>query len=600
MGNVPPDKTAGGTADGAAPISEHAASPTSARPPNVRHHSSFAEARYGTAHSPLNMGHMGYFFPGHHSQSYDQSIHQYPTPQGQGMMYPLPMAPYGHNTGGMAYGMPYPAYPPYAIPQHQGPVQHGTHYQPHGTQLHNLSPGQISPYGSGYYSHSPYPTPYGHGMLPAGQMPQTASPVRTNTSSPSKSGPLRKEADKRMAELEYDVSKTIVDGSNPMKLAPQPQPPLSDSSPLQPAPTAPSTPRGPPRKPKQSGHALWVGNLPPGANVVDLKDHFSQEATNDIESVFLISKSNCAFVNYKSAAACVAALARFHDSRFQGVRVVCRLRKGFTAPGSGSVGLAVPAVNHAHRPRLEDIATSTATTTAPTTATATDPGDDHSIAPELSSAAPVTGNYPPPARLVDRYFIVKSLTVEDLELSKQSGIWATQSHNEAAMNQAFETTDYVYLIFSANKSGEYFGYARMMSPISDDEELALEMPSRPDPPPGGPDELDVTLTAATSTAPQGRIIDDSVRGTIFWEVESSEDENDTASVKSVEPEDPEEGQTFGKPFRIQWISTERVPFQRTRGLRNPWNANREIKIARDGTEIEPTIGRKLIQLFHLP
>lgn len=140
----------------------------------------------------------------------------------------------------------------------------------------------------------------------------------------------------------------------------------------------------------------------------------------------------------------------------------------------------------------------------------------------------------------------------------------------------------------------------MVSPISDDEELALEMPSRPDPPPGGPDELDVTLTAATSTAPQGRIIDDSVRGTIFWEVESSEDENDNISEKSVEPEDPEEGQTFGKPFRIRWISTERVPFQRTRGLRNPWNANREIKIARDGTEIEPTIGRKLIQLFHLP
>ena len=101
---------------------------------------------------------MGYFLPGHHSQGYDQSIHQYPTPQGQGMMYPMPMAPYGHNTGGMAYGMPYPAYPPYAISQHPGPLQHGTHYQPHGTQLHNLSPGQISPYGSGYYSHSPYPT----------------------------------------------------------------------------------------------------------------------------------------------------------------------------------------------------------------------------------------------------------------------------------------------------------------------------------------------------------------------------------------------------------------------------------------------------------
>ena len=141
----------------------------------------------------------------------------------------------------------------------------------------------------------------------------------------------------------------------------------------------------------------------------------------------------------------------------------------------------------------------------------------------------------------------------------------------------------------------------MISPISDDEELALEVPPRPDPPPGDPDDLDVTLTIATSTAPRGRIIDDPARGTIFWEVESSEDENDdTRSEKSVEPDESEEGQSFGKPFRIQWVSTERVPFHRTRGLRNPWNANREVKIARDGTEIEPTIGRKLIQLFHLP
>lgn len=164
-----------------------------------------------------------------------------------------------------------------------------------------------------------------------------------------------------------------------------------------------------------------------------------------------------------------------------------------------------------------------------------------------------------------------------------------------------QTTEHVYLIFSANKSGEYFGYARMLSPISDDEELALEMPARPEPVPSNTEELEVTPTLATSTAPKGRIIDDSARGTIFWEVESLEDEHvDARSEKSEAPmEEPEtDGQTFGKPFRIQWLSTGRVPFHRTRGLRNPWNANREVKIARDGTEIEPTVGRKLLQLFH--
>lgn len=172
---------------------------------------------------------------------------------------------------------------------------------------------------------------------------------------------------------------------------------------------------------------------------MDLKDHFSQDATNEIESVFLISKSNCAFVNYKSAGACVAALARFHDSRFHGVRVVCRLRKGFTVPGSGSVGMVGAVMNHT-RPHLEDLPTPTPTTT--------DSSEDHATRAELSSAAPATGNHPPPARLIDRYFIVKSLTVEDLELSKQSGIWATQSHNEAAMNQAYEVSVKPYSPYS--------------------------------------------------------------------------------------------------------------------------------------------------------
>src|ERR1700759_3915489 len=97
-----------------------------------------------------------------------------------------------------------------------------------------------------------------------------------------------------------------------------------------------STIRGPPRKPKQSGHALWVGNLPPGTHIMDLKDHFARDATNDIESVFLISKSNCAFVNYKTESSCAAAMNRFHDSRFQGVRLVCRLRRGSASPSTSS------------------------------------------------------------------------------------------------------------------------------------------------------------------------------------------------------------------------------------------------------------------------
>lgn len=276
----------------------------------------------------------------------------------------------------------------------------------------------------------------------------------------SNQGSTNKATDKEASKKEYDVSKTIVDGSNPMKLAQLSSIPhgmcesrysrividmshyerpflkillltylifvLTDSTlPSQSVATVPNTPRGPPRKPKQSGHALWVGNLPPGASVVDLKDHFSQEATNDIESVFLISKSNCAFVNYKSAAVCAVALARFHDSRFQGVRLVCRLRKGFTAPGSG-LGVGVGVAGPGSRPRPEEKTDPRPTTEAGSLAETTIPR------PLVDGAV---------SRSLDRYFIVKSLTVEDLELSKQSGIWATQTHNETNLNHAFEVSD---------------------------------------------------------------------------------------------------------------------------------------------------------------
>ncbi|OOQ87090.1 YT521-B-like splicing factor [Penicillium brasilianum] len=630
MGNVSPEKviTSPGTGDGKPPASEPNMSQSDSAPDvtNSKYAQSGysghpstsaypAPGRYGPP-SPLNMSNMVYSLPNHQSPSSpfegQHLIHQYPPTHPQGLGYPIQsMGPYaGPNSAGSGpYAVPFaPGYAPYSM-QHPGTVQHIPGHYPQymaNPSMQNMGPGQPPTYGAGYYQQG-YIPPSRHGSQSGpGQMRHSGSQSRQSSLSQghsvSNQGSTNKATDKQASKEEYDVSKTIVDGSNPMKLAQLSSIPHDSTLPSQSVATAPNPPRGPPRKPKQSGHALWVGNLPPGASVVDLKDHFSQEATNDIESVFLISKSNCAFVNYKSAAVCAVALVRFHDSRFQGVRLVCRLRKGFTAPGSGvGVGVAGPG----SRPRPEEKTDPRPTAEAGSLAETTIPR------PLVDGAV---------SRSLDRYFIVKSLTVEDLELSKQSGIWATQTHNETNLNHAFEHTDHVYLIFSANKSGEYFGYARMLSPISDDEELALEMPPRPEPLPGTADELEVTTTAATSTAPKGRIIDDSARGTIFWEVDSSEDEHDDGSgEKSGEASgsvagpgpppsvsgpiitvDDEEAQSFGKPFRIQWLSTERVPFHRTRGLRNPWNANREVKIARDGTEIEPTIGRKLIALFHLP
>ena len=144
----------------------------------------------------------------------------------------------------------------------------------------------------------------------------------------------------------------------------------------------------------------------------------------------------------------------------------------------------------------------------------------------------------------------------------------------------------------------------MRSEINDDPDAAIEFA------PKTSNAVDIDLPKAISTdatehAPKGRIIDDSARGTIFWEVERDESENgsdeesEVASSKDADTEEDGE-KTWGKPFKLEWLSTNRLPFYRARGLRNPWNSNREVKIARDGTELEPGIGRRLIGLFNRP
>lgn len=190
--------------------------------------------------------------------------------------------------------------------------------------------------------------------------------------------------------------------------------------------TIPSSPRGPPRKPKQSGHALWVGNLPSGALVSDLKDHFSRGFKDTIESLFLISKSNCAFVNFRTEAACAAAMERFHDSRFQNVRLVCRLRRSSAPPSSGiptgPAALAPPSAQS--QTAFEAI---------------TQNREISSRAEEQAQAEP-SQEGATTSKAANKYFVLKSLTVEDMELSVRNGIWATQAHNEDALNKAFEVS----------------------------------------------------------------------------------------------------------------------------------------------------------------
>ncbi|KAI1434564.1 hypothetical protein GGR50DRAFT_401759 [Xylaria sp. CBS 124048] len=416
---------------------------------------------------------------------------------------------------------------------------------------------------------------------------------------------------------------------------------------------SPSIVRGPPRKPRQNGHAIWIGNLPPGTELMSLVEHVCRE-TAGLQSLFLISKSNCAFANFKDEETCSAAQRNIHDSRFRSVRLVSRLRKstvegasGQTAP-TGPAATISPSVHSASdvTPPTPNAGRSDDSTPASpgshTDTSSTEDARAEGSRPGAAITPPIVNG----TRKMDRFFILKSLTEEDLHLSVQNGVWATQSHNEQVLNNAFATAETVFLIFSANKSGRYFGYAKMTSAINDDPAAAIRFT------PNAHSMSNVELPKeiimpATDTRPHGRIIDDSARGTIFWEVYDEESGSqdggegqgqgqgqgqgegegegegegvstataaaETATTTTDGGRDQEAGpsaaaqdvhedegdsQAWGKPFQLEWLSTVPLPFFRTRGMRNALNANREVKIARDGTELDPVVGKRIIGLFN--
>uniref|UniRef100_A0A0V0IR48 Putative cleavage and polyadenylation specificity factor CPSF30-like n=1 Tax=Solanum chacoense TaxID=4108 RepID=A0A0V0IR48_SOLCH len=137
-----------------------------------------------------------------------------------------------------------------------------------------------------------------------------------------------------------------------------------------------------------------------------------------------------------------------------------------------------------------------------------------------------------------RYFIVKSCNRENLELSVQQGVWATQRSNEAKLNEAFDSVENVILIFSVNRTRHFQGCGKMASRI------------------GG-------------AANGGN-----------WK-----HEHGTAH--------------YGRNFSVKWLKLCELSFQKTHHLRNPYNENLPVKISRDCQELEPSVGEQLASLLYL-
>ncbi|MCL7031245.1 hypothetical protein MKW94_006503 [Papaver nudicaule] len=146
------------------------------------------------------------------------------------------------------------------------------------------------------------------------------------------------------------------------------------------------------------------------------------------------------------------------------------------------------------------------------------------------------GAVKPDRLFTTRYFIIKSLNHQNIQLSIEKGIWATQVMNEPILEEAFDNSGKVILIFSVNMSGFFQGYARMMSSIGWRRE---------------------------------NVWSEASGGTIPW----------------------------GRTFKVKWLQLQNLPFQKTLHLKNPLNGYKPVKISRDCQELTPDIGEALCRLI---
>ncbi|KAI5474526.1 YT521-B-like splicing factor [Pseudohyphozyma bogoriensis] len=472
-----------------------------------------------------------------------------------------------------------------------------------------------------------------------------------------------------------------------------------------------------PKPPAHSQWALWVGNVPSDATHTELWQFFISRpvpAVNPtyahlrpedvgvdvdlqvtgVESIHLINRSNCAFVNYASDIHLQHSIAVSHGVSLRPFDPRCAQRTGglhhaFLAKKQAEekdVGVGGGVRPHRH-------------------STASSGG--HSLSTASTTSSFLGRHFP------KRFFVLKSHNEDDLQLSVERGVWATQTHNEPVLDQAYRScTDGVYLFFSANKSGEWFGYGRMTSPISSSLDRRVSWTSRNDDSSGSnprsdpssrpapiPEEQPASFNAtrppilfspseerladksplpltpsgsvipstssATPTkgdsapaklpntrvaqltssgehvgalraAPRGESLDPKLLADVRGELASLSIEADAAVLdqeavggsSGVAEQDDDgvwrkdtiptaeernarlekmdektlaEGKPlstgWGKPFKVEWIKCKRLPFTNTRGILNGFNSNREVKISRDGTEVEPSAGEALIAEF---
>ncbi|CBQ70273.1 conserved hypothetical protein [Sporisorium reilianum SRZ2] len=298
-----------------------------------------------------------------------------------------------------------------------------------------------------------------------------------------------------------------------------------DSSAAERVPGSGLRPHYHPQQGPRSEWVLWCGNVPQDATVEELwevfsrlnpdeyrrwlaspqgQEHAADETSSDddaeehgVLSIFIISRSNCAFINYASLPHLNRAVKYFHGKqvRPQDARcpkLVCRVRKKDDEAQAGVAGQRGRGIHVAWLKQQRELERAQDASNGDLASKESPFQPSPSASEPLSPPPPKDAPPPVAAGLTSaasysssgsasyastnsslfrhpafrhRFFILKSLRTDDLDRSIETGYWATQPHNESVLDQAYRNSEAVYLIFGVNQTGQFHGYAKMAGPI---------------------------------------------------------------------------------------------------------------------------------------
>ena len=251
------------------------------------------------------------------------------------------------------YAYPTQGYPP-PSPMYQSP------YAPSPFTQHYTQTGDPEPQGAWYYVPHPttnpsaqqyepslafqghYPVGYPQVGRPGVEHPYGGAGQSSSSNLPDPSSPYPNTPShalpSRYSENRTPSDTPLVTGTGPPEVDPAAMTPSSSSSSGHPPNEKPVVRRSyhPNPPAHRSEWVMWAGNVPSDATHDELWRFFNQPNGADthtgVLSIFLISRSSCAFVNYETEADLKAAIERFNGKPLRPndprcPRLVCRVRR---------------------------------------------------------------------------------------------------------------------------------------------------------------------------------------------------------------------------------------------------------------------------------